>query len=173
MEASDKQVCDTNTTQIQIVPKRILGIETAEKLLNKIYNCGKIIRVMIQGSNLPGYVTFGPGKGEKVNHPLKTNISISGQKIDLKTTVGRLYIEVENDNIANDVYNICKEILPFGFEYYKGIFFKKHATIVDYAKYGPNSDKKIWGLSDPKVSPQNQISYINISNENSEDYDKH
>lgn len=166
MKTSKNNDCNSDTIQIEIVPQRILGPDTANILLREIYNCGHILRIMIQGSNLPSVVNSGPGKGEKINHPLKKSIKLFGQEVPIKNTIGRLYLEVENDIIASLIYDKCKEILKFPFEYYKGVFFKKHATVVDYVKLGPNADERLLGLSDPKKDVQEQINYINITNKN-------
>lgn len=159
MNTSKSNNSSMDTVQIEIVPQRMLSIQTAKKLLNEIYKC-KIIRAMIQGLNLPDHVEYGPGKGEIINHPLKESINICGQEIKLKNTIGRIFVEVEKEEVASDIYQICKKILPFPFEFYKGSFFKKRATIVDYAKFGSNSDKMLWGLSDPKSNVDESISYI-------------
>lgn len=160
MNTSKSNNSSTNTMQIEIVPQRMLSVNTTKKLLNEIYRLGSIIRVMIQGLNLPNHVEYGPGKGELVNHPLKDSIDICGQEVNLKNTVGRIFIEVKNEEIALKIHQICKEVLPFPFEFYKGVFFKKKPTLVDYAKFGSNSDNRLWGLSDPKSNANENIKYI-------------
>ena len=54
---------DTGSVQVEIVPSRFLMPETAQRLLNEIYNNGGIVRLIIHGPNLPRAVPYGPGKG--------------------------------------------------------------------------------------------------------------
>ncbi|MDV0446855.1 hypothetical protein MsAg5_07140 [Methanosarcinaceae archaeon Ag5] len=148
-----------DTLQIEIVPQRILSPETSEKLLGRIYDCDGIVRVMVQGSSLPDKVGYGPGKGEKVSHPLKKPIEVEGQEINMRVSLGRLRIEVLDEECVEQIRLACKEVLNFPFEFYVGTFFKKHATVVDYAKMGPCADETLLGMTDPKAK-LDQIVYI-------------
>jgi methyl-coenzyme M reductase operon protein D len=138
------------TLQIEIVPQRILSPETSEKLLGRIYECDGIIRVSIYGSRLPDVVGYGPGTGEKVNHPLKKTIDVEGQQINMRVSLGRLRVEVADEETALNIKKICDETFRFPFEFYKGVYFKKQSTVVDYAKMGPDADKLLIGMTDPK-----------------------
>jgi methyl-coenzyme M reductase operon protein D len=138
------------TLQIEIVPQRILNPETSEKLLGRIYECDGIIRVSIYGSRLPDVVGYGPGTGEKVNHPLKKTIDVEGQQINMRVSLGRLRVEVADEETALNIKKICDETFRFPFEFYKGVYFKKQSTVVDYAKMGPDADKLLIGMTDPK-----------------------
>ncbi|MCL2863812.1 MAG: methyl-coenzyme M reductase operon protein D [Methanimicrococcus sp.] len=136
--------------QIEIVPQRILSPETSEKLLGRVYDLDGIIRVMVQGSRLPDVVGYGPGTGQKVNHPLKKTIDVEGQRINMRVSLGRLLVEVCDEETVEELRKICEEIFTFPFEFYQGTFFKKYSTIVDYAKLGPNADERLLGMTDPK-----------------------
>lgn len=155
---------EKKTVQIQIVPQRILNPDTSEKLLTGIYDCGEIRRVLIQGSRLPNVVGYGPGKGQKVNHPLKKTLNIGGQDVDINVTLSKLYVEVYDEETAEEIRKKCEDILPFPFEYYEGVFFKKHSTIVDYAKLGPDADNRLLGMADPKACVDG-IHYIDRKHE--------
>jgi len=154
-EASEQQ----EIIQIQIVPQRILGPETSEKLLSGIYGCENIRRVMVQGSRLPTVVSYGPGKGEKVDHPLKRSIEIEGQEVDMRVTLSRVSVEVVGAETVEQIRNVCKDALPFPFEFYEGVYFKNHSTVTDYAKLGPNADELLLGMTDPKAKPDT-VSFI-------------
>ena len=150
------------TIQIEIVPQRILSPETSEKLLGRVYDLDGIIRVMVQGSRLPDVVGYGPGTGQKVNHPLKKTIDVEGQRINMRVSLGRLLVEVGNEETVEDIRKICEELFKFPFEFYQGTFFKKYSTIVDYAKMGPNADERLLGMTDPK-GKLDQIVFIEKS----------
>ncbi|MDL2260843.1 methyl-coenzyme M reductase operon protein D [Methanimicrococcus sp. OttesenSCG-928-J09] len=155
------------TVQIEIVPQRILNPETSEKLLGRIYDCDGIIRVSIFGSRLPDTVGYGPGTGQKVNHPLKKTIDVEGQQVNMRVSLGRLRVEVENDETALEIKKICEETFSFPFEFYKGTYFKKHSTVVDYAKMGPDADERLLGMTDPK-GKLDQIIFIEKEEKDSE-----
>ena len=138
------------TIQIEIVPQRILSPETSEKLLGRVYDLDGIIRVMVQGSRLPDVVGYGPGTGQKVNHPLKKTIDVEGQKINMRVSLGRLLVEADNEETVEAIRKICEELFAFPFEFYQGTFFKKYSTIVDYAKMGPQADERLYGMTDPR-----------------------
>jgi len=138
------------TVQLEIVPQRILSPETSEKLLGRIYDCDGIIRVSVYGSRLPDVVGYGPGTGEKVNHPLKKTIEVEGQQINMRVSLGRLRVEVADEKTAMEIKKICEETFRFPFEFYKGTYFKKQSTVVDYAKMGADADELLIGMTDPK-----------------------
>ena len=152
------------TIQIEIVPQRILSPETSEKLLGRIYDCDGIIRVMVQGSRLPETVGYGPGKGQKVNHPLKKSIEVEGQPIDMRVSLGRLRVEAGSQETVEEIRKACQEVLNFPFEFYEGVFFKKYSTIVDYAKMGPCTDERLFGMTDPKAKLDRNVTYIDKEN---------
>lgn len=155
MQNPTKEISESEMIQIQIVPQRILNPETSEKLLTEIYNCGNIRRVLIQGSRIPAVVGYGPGKGQKVQHHLKKTLNIGGQEVEINVTLSKLYVEVYNKETADKIKEKCENVLPFPFEYYEGVYFKKHSTVVDYAKMGPDADDLLIGMSDPKASVDN------------------
>lgn len=93
---SDSASNTENSIQIEIFPSRILSPETAQKLLVELSQVDGILRVMIQGNRLPEKVGYGPGTGEKVEHPLRKPIQIGGQVIELRVSVGRIRLEVLN-----------------------------------------------------------------------------
>ena len=62
------------------MPNRLLGAETTEKVLNKIYKVKHVRQVTCQGENLPRKVTSGAGAGLDVNHPERRTINGGGHQ---------------------------------------------------------------------------------------------
>lgn len=145
--------------QIEIFPSRILSPETAQKLIAEIYKVDGVIRVMVQGNRLPDKVCAGPGTGEKVEHPLKKPIQIGDQVVELKICVGRIRVELSNAEAKEKLREVCKNLLPFPFEFREGHFLKKKPTVTDYAKLGPGADPRFLGMVDPK-SRADQLIFI-------------
>jgi methyl-coenzyme M reductase subunit D len=148
---SDSASNTEDSIQIEIFPSRILSPETAQKLMTELYKVDGIIRVMVQGPTLPEKVSYGPGTGEKVEHPLRKPIQIGDQVIELKISVGRIRIELSNAEAKEKVREVCEKMLPFSFEFREGHFFRRKPTVTDYAKLGPEADPRVLGMVDPKA----------------------
>ncbi|MDD2439466.1 MAG: methyl-coenzyme M reductase operon protein D [Methanosarcinaceae archaeon] len=157
---SDSAENTKNPLQIEIFPSRILSPQTAQKLLAEIYQIDGILRVMVQGHRLPTKVGFGPGTGEKVEHPQRKAIEVEGQVIELKVNVGRLRLEVADAEVKEKVRKACEKVFPFPFEFREGHFLKRKATVTDYAKLGPNADPKLLGMVDPKAGNYKNLIFI-------------
>jgi len=142
---------DTESIQVEIVPSRYLMPATAQKLLNEIYGNGGIVRIMIQGPNLPRSVPYGPGRGAPIDENRDFLIEVGGQIIELTVKVGRIRIELESEKYFNGLKAACERALPFSFQIRKGKFFHTRQTITDYAKFGNVEDKRLLGLIDPKA----------------------
>lgn len=156
---SDSASNTEDSIQIEIFPSRILSPETAQKLMAEIYKVDGIIRVMVQGNRLPDKVGYGPGTGEKVEHPLRKPIQIGDQVIELKISVGRIRIELSNAEAKEKVREVCEKMLPFPFEFREGHFLRKKPTVTDYAKLGPEADTRLLGMVDPKAKI-NQLVFV-------------
>ncbi len=142
---------DTESIQVEIVPSRYLMPATAQKLLNEIYGNGGIVRIMIQGPNLPRSVPYGPGRGAPIDENRDLLIEVGGQIIELTVKVGRIRLELESEKYFNGLKAACERALPFSFQIRKGKFFHTRQTITDYAKFGDVEDKRLLGLIDPKA----------------------
>lgn len=156
---SDSASNTGNPLQIEIFPRRILTPETAQELLNELYRIDGVIRVMIQGPRLPEKVAYGPGTGEKVEHPLRKAIQIENQLVELKISVGRIRLELADAAAKEKAREVCDKVLPFPYEFREGHFFRRKATVTDYAKHGPGADPKILGMCDPKAKKE-EITFI-------------
>ena len=155
--------------QIRVFPKRLLQPETAEKLLNEIDQTKGVIRMLLNGKNLPRKVTCGPGTGADVNHPDRMIINVGGCAFELHIIVGEVIVEVENESAMEDVKKACERALPFPFEFKRGHFIKRRPTLTDYGKYGFRSktderinleDERILGLIDPHAIAETNLCVI-------------
>lgn len=169
---SDSASTTENSIQIEIFPIRILSPETAQKLISELYQVDGIIRVMVQGQRLPEKVGYGPGTGEKVEHPLRKPIQIGDQVIELKISVGRIRLELSNAEVKEKVRAVCEKVLPFSFEFREGHFFRKKPTVTDYAKLGPEADSRLLGMVDPKAKIDQLVFIEKQENENKNDKDE-
>jgi len=142
---------DTESIQVEIVPSRYLMPATAQRLLNEIYGNGGVVRIMIQGPNLPRSVPYGPGRGAPIDENRDLLIEVGGQIIELTVKVGRIRLELESEKYFNGLKAACERALPFSFQIRKGKFFHTRQTITDYAKFGNVEDKRLLGLIDPKA----------------------
>ena len=142
---------DTDSVQVEIVPRRFLTPETAQRLLNEIYKNGGIVRIMIHGPNMPRTVPYGPGKGIPIEENKDRLLEIGGQAIELRVTVGRVRLELESQEYVGGIKAACERALPFSFQFRQGKFFHDRMTTSDYAKYGKVEDVRILGLIDPKA----------------------
>lgn len=147
--------------QVEILPERLLNPETAQKLLNELSKVEGIIKVVIHGPRLPLTVPAGPGRGEIVDHDARQIIQVADTALELTIYVGRIRLEVDNADVKEEVRSVCERILPFSFEFRVGHYFQAKPTVSDYARYGPDADKKLLGLTDPKRKARNdQICFL-------------
>ncbi len=155
--------------QVKIYPKRLLQPETAEKVLNEIDQADGVIRMLINGKNLPRKITSGPGTGTDVNHPDRKIIHVGECALELHIIVGEILVEVEDENAVENVRKACEQALPFSFEFKMGHFIKRKPTLTDYGKYGFKSkndesinleDKRMIGLIDPHANAQSNLCVV-------------
>ncbi|MBN1234677.1 MAG: methyl-coenzyme M reductase operon protein D [Methanotrichaceae archaeon] len=142
---------DTESIQVEIIPNRYLMPATAQKLLNAIYENGGLIRIMIQGPNLPRNVPYGPGRGAPIEENRDLLIEVAGDAFELCVKVGRIRLELESEKYFNGLKAACERALPFPVHLKRGKFFHTKQTLSDYAKFGEAEDKRILGLIDPKA----------------------
>ncbi|VVB94088.1 Methyl-coenzyme M reductase II operon protein D [uncultured archaeon] len=155
--------------QIRVFPKRLLQPDTAEKVLNEIDRVEGVIRMLINGKNLPRKVTSGPGTGTDVNHPDRKLIHVGDCAFELHIIVGEILVEVDDEAAVEGVRGACERALPFSFEFKRGHFIKRRPTLADYGKYGFRSktdecinleDERILGLIDPHVKAEGNICVV-------------
>jgi methyl-coenzyme M reductase subunit D len=160
--------------QIKVFPKRLLQPETAEKVLNEIDQVKGVIRMLLNGKNLPRKVTCGPGTGADVNHPDRIIINVGNCAFELHIIVGEIVVEVEDECAMEEVRCACERALPFPFEFKRGHFIKRRPTLTDYGKYGFKSktdetinleDERVLGLIDPHAKSESNLCVIGTEEE--------
>jgi len=152
---------DTKPVQIEIFPQRFLKPETAQRLLNEIYKSGGILRITIQGPNLPKAVPYGPGKGMPIEENMNMLLELGDQALELRVKVGRIWLELESEDRIEGISAVCERMLPFPFSIKKKQIFHTKLTVSDYAKYGSEvEDKRILGLVDPKAMKERDLAIL-------------
>jgi methyl-coenzyme M reductase subunit D len=155
-----KSDTDSEPVQVEIFPSRFLSPETTQKLLNELYKSGGIVRMMIQGPNLPRTVTYGPGKGLPIEEHRNLLVEVGGEILELRVKVGRIRVELEGEEFLPGIQAACERALPFSFQIKRGKFFRDISTISDYAKYGKDADKRILGLVDPRAKKESALAIL-------------
>jgi len=137
--------------QCRISTERLLNPETTERLLNKIVAIPGIRRMILNGPRLPPTVPYGPSKGLDNPHEMRRKIHVGYQEIELQVHVGTILLEFECRDIIPALKSAVGEVITnFSFRIQEGKFMKTEPSLVDYCKYGPNADKTIIGMADPK-----------------------
>jgi methyl-coenzyme M reductase subunit D len=130
---------DTTFPQCRIAGERLLNPDTVERLLNKICSICGVRRMIINGPRL------------STAHEMSKVIHVGNQDIQLEVHVGSILLELENRDSIPALKAACDEVFTkFSYRLQEGRFMKTEASLVDYAKYGPDADKDMVGLSDPK-----------------------
>ena len=81
--------------QIEIFPDRLLNVETTEALLTELNQISGITRMVLFGPKLPKDNPEDLLQG-KFNAQKTKYIDIKGEKVELTTQVGRIFLELEN-----------------------------------------------------------------------------
>ncbi|WP_445476200.1 methyl-coenzyme M reductase operon protein D [Methanococcoides methylutens] len=150
-----------NLIQIEICPQRFLNPETAQGLLSELSNIEGITRAFVHGPRLPKTVPYGPATGHDVDHKFSKSIKIGETEMDLAVIVGRIRLEILNEEVRENIREVCERTLPMGYEFRQGLFIQKRQTVSDYAKRGPGADPTTLGLADPKGKVGNRICMLN------------
>ncbi len=152
---------------IKIFPHRFLKPETAEKVLNKIFELDGLIRGIVHGPSLPKTVYYGPARGTPVNHQYRKSIKIKNQNIDLRLLIGEIILTVDVkllNEIMESIETILDETLPCKYILMIGIFTKTQTTVSDYLKYGTNFesaiDDRYVGMVDSNARSSDTINMI-------------
>ncbi|MFA5414656.1 MAG: methyl-coenzyme M reductase operon protein D [Methanoregula sp.] len=137
--------------QCRISTERLLNPETTERLLNALVAIPGIRRMILNGPRLPLTVPFGPAKGMDNPHPMRKKIHVGDQEMELEVHVGTILLELESREIIPALKAACEPIFTdFTFRIQEGRYMKTEPSLVDYCKYGPNADKDMIGMADPK-----------------------
>jgi methyl-coenzyme M reductase subunit D len=141
---------ETTFPQCRITTERFMNPETVERLLNKFSSICGIRRMILNGPRLPAVVPYGPAKGLQNPHEKRQVIKVGGQDFVLQVQVGTILLELESRDIIPALKAACDEVFTtFWYRISEGRYMKTEPSIVDYAKYGPDADRDMLGLSDP------------------------
>lgn len=139
--------------QVRIVSARFLRPDTVEELLNRLVQIGGILRMSLTGQNLPVTVPYGPARGKPNPHPDRKVIHVGDKDVQLQVQVGNVILELEDESYIPAVEEAVEEVFAdkdFSCTVQRGRFMKTQPTVSDYAKYGPDADREILGLVDPR-----------------------
>ena len=138
--------------QCRITPLRMLKPDSAESLLNELVTIPGILRMMINGPNLPRTVPYGPARGNPNPNTNRRVISVKGSEFELHVQLGTISLEVRDDSVTEEIRARCDRFFTkFPYQLQTGKkYMKTQATTADYAKYGPNVDSSLLGLTDPR-----------------------
>ncbi len=144
---------DATYPQVRIVSERLMNPDTVEEVMNLIVATGGVRRIILNGPRLPATVPYGPAKGLPNPTSLRRAIKIGGQDVQLEVHVGTIVLELESRDFIPAIKDACeKGITKFPWYLQEGRYMKTEPSMVDYAKYGPDADKNIIGLSEPGKS---------------------
>ena len=142
---------DAIYTQVRIVPERLLNPERVEKLMNLIATTVGVRRILLNGQRLPATVPYGPARGMENPHPMRMTIRVGDQELELQVHVGTILVELENRDAIPAIRAACDEVFSdLSYSLKEGRFMKSEPSLADYAKFGPDADKDIIGMADPK-----------------------
>ena len=137
--------------QVRIVPQRLMNPERVERLMNLLFDTGGVRRMLLNGPNLPPSVPYGPARGLPNPHEMRRKIRICDQDVELQVHVGTIILELEIRDAIPAIRAACDLIFTdFPYQFQEGRFMKTEASLADYAKYGPDADKEMIGMADPK-----------------------
>lgn len=142
---------DANYPQVRIVTERLLNPETVERLLNRIVAVEGIRRIILNGPRLPSTVPYGPARNTTNPHSMRGMIKVGEMEMELAVHVGTLLLELESRDVIPSLKAACDPVFTeFTYRIQEGRYMKTEPSLSDYAKYGPDADKSIIGMADPK-----------------------
>jgi len=139
--------------QVRVVSTRFLKPDTVEQLLNKLIQAGGIRRMSINGPGIPVIVPYGPARGQPNPHPGRKAIRVGDQDVMLQVQVGTVILELEDESYIPAIEKAVDEVFAdkgFSCSVQKGRFMKTRPSMSDYARYGPDTDRDLLGLVDPR-----------------------
>jgi methyl-coenzyme M reductase subunit D len=147
----DTNVPDTNVpVQIEIFTERLLSPEVVEELLTELAKIEGITRLILHGPRIASAVPEGPAKGTPNVHAARRHIQVGQQDVELGVQVGRIWLELEDEDVIEQVEEASRRILPCGFQINRGLYMRTRPTQSDYAKWGVIRDTRVLGMTDPK-----------------------
>jgi len=141
---------------IEIFPHRVLGADTIEKLLNEIEGLDGVNRTVIHGPRLPP-----EDPSEDPRYAERRRITVKGKELELKVKAGRIFIDLSEESVIDQIREICNEILTFGFDINVGTYIRTQKTVTDGIKYG-NADipDELVGMTDQYAMLEDRVTFI-------------
>ena len=137
--------------QARIVTERLLNPETVERLLNRIVAVKGVRRIILNGPRLPSTIPYGPARNVTNPHSMRGMIKVGDQDMELAVHVGTILLELESRDVIPLLKAACDTVFTeFTYRVQEGRYMKTEPSLTDYAKYGPDADKSIIGMTDPK-----------------------
>lgn len=141
---------------IEIFPYRVLGADTTEKLLNGIESIDDVQKTVITGPRLPP-----EDPDEDPKYVDRRRIIVNGTEIELKVKTGRIFVEITTEETIDEIKEICKEYLPFGFDINIGKYIRTQKTVTDNIKYGgDNIPDDLVGMTDQSAKLKDRLTIV-------------
>jgi methyl-coenzyme M reductase subunit D len=145
---------------IQIFPHRILGADTTEKLLNKIEDIDNVKRTVLQGPRLPP-----ENPDDNPRYVDRRKIIVKGKELELKVKTGRIFAEVSEESdihqVRTNIEEICKDLLPFGYDVDIGKYIRTQKTVTDNIKYGgADVPEDLLGMTDQSAKLSDRVTIL-------------
>jgi methyl-coenzyme M reductase subunit D len=78
-------------------------------------------------------------------------IKVGEKEMELAVHVGILLLELESRDVIPSLKAACDPVFTeFTYRIQEGRYMKTEPSLSDYAKYGPDADKSIIGMANPK-----------------------
>jgi methyl-coenzyme M reductase subunit D len=139
--------------QVRIVSTRLLRPDTVETLLNRLVQGGGIRRMSLNGPGIPATVPYGPARGQPNPHPDRRAIRVGDQDVPLQVQVGTIILELEDESYVPAIEEAVDAVFAgkgFSCTVQQGRYMKTQPSLSDYARYGPDADRDLLGLADPR-----------------------
>jgi methyl-coenzyme M reductase subunit D len=141
---------------IEVFPHRVLGADTTEELLNGIESINDVKRTVIQGPRLPP-----KDPNEDPRYAERREITVNGKTVELKVKTGRIFVEISNESIIDEIRGICDKYLPFGFDINIGKYIRTQKTVSDNIKYGDaDIPDELVGMTDQSAKLADRVTII-------------
>lgn len=76
---------------------------------------------------------------------------MKGADVPLQVQVGVIICELTDEGAVPEIREVCDRVFTeFSYQVQKGRFMKSIPTTTDYAKYGPEMEESLLGMTDPR-----------------------
>jgi len=141
---------------IEVFPHRVLGADTTEMLLNGIESIDGVKRTVIQGPRLPP-----EDPTENPKYADRRQITVNGKEVELKVKTGRIFVEISNESVIDEIKEVCNKYLNFGFDINIGKYIRTQKTVSDNIKYGDSDiPDELIGMTDQSAKLTDRVTII-------------